>query len=330
MILITWNVQWCRGVDGVVDPARIVDEARRLADFDVLCLQEIADGYPDPRLAGSDGGNQFAGIARLLPDYAAVPGVAVDQPGDAGGRRRFGNMILSRLPVRQVYRYLLPYPCDPGVPGMPRIAVEAVIGTANSALSGGSAAAQPQAWGDHVRAEGPSRGANSAPSGGSAAAQPQAWGDHVRVITTHLEYYSAKQRMAQVDALRAIYAEGHAYARDARVTMSDGGPFQTFLRPRATVITGDCNFEPGSAEHRRMLAPFADGTPPLRDAWDVAHAGEAHPATFKIYEKSAPDEPELHCDFVFVGEDLRGHVRDVRVDGKTQASDHQPVTLTLA
>jgi endonuclease/exonuclease/phosphatase family metal-dependent hydrolase len=136
--------------------------------------------------------------------------------------------------------------------------------------------------------------------------------------------------MAQVDALRAIYAEGHAYARDAQVTMTDGGPFQTFVRPLATVITGDCNFEPDSPEHRRMLEPFADGTPPLRDAWDVAHRGAPHPATFKIHEKKRPDEPELHCDFIFVGDELRERVRDIRVDRKTQASDHQPVILTLA
>ena len=55
MQLITWNVQWCRGVDLAVDAARIVAEAKRLADFDVLCLQEIADNYPDPRLGGNDG-----------------------------------------------------------------------------------------------------------------------------------------------------------------------------------------------------------------------------------------------------------------------------------
>jgi len=50
MKLITWNVQWCRGVDGRVDPARIVRHAKAIADFDVLCLQEIANNYPDPRL----------------------------------------------------------------------------------------------------------------------------------------------------------------------------------------------------------------------------------------------------------------------------------------
>ena len=285
MKLITWNVQWCRGVDGRVDPARIVAEARRLADFDVLCLQEIADNYPDPRLAGSDGDDQFARLAQLLPGFSAVPAIAVDQPGDDGRRRRFGNMIVSRLPVRQIYRHLLPYPCDPNVPGMPRMAVEAVVGTDNGDL---------------------------------------------RVITTHLEYYSAKQRMAQVEALRAIYAEGHAYARSARVTMSDGGPFQTFVRPRATVITGDCNFEPDSAEHRRILERFSDETPPLADAWEVVHPGEPHPSTFKIYEKKTPTEPELHCDFIFVDDDLRARVRDIRVDRDTQASDHQPVILTLA
>jgi endonuclease/exonuclease/phosphatase family metal-dependent hydrolase len=152
----------------------------------------------------------------------------------------------------------------------------------------------------------------------------------VRVITTHLEYYSAKQRMAQVEALRAIYAEGHAYAREAQLTMIDGGPFQTFIRPRATVITGDCNFEPGSPEHRRMLEPFTDGTPALVDAWSTLHPGEAHPPTFKIYEKKGPDEPELHCDFIFAGQELRTRMRDIRVDVKTQASDHQPVVLTLA
>ncbi len=39
MTLIPWHIQWCRGVDGTVDPQRIVDTARALADFDVLCLR---------------------------------------------------------------------------------------------------------------------------------------------------------------------------------------------------------------------------------------------------------------------------------------------------
>jgi len=285
MKLMTWNVQWCRGVDLRVDPARIVAEAKRIADFDVLCVQEIADNFPDPELGGSAGEDQFAVLAALLPAYTAVPGVAVDQPGANGRRRRFGNMILSRLPVRQVYRHLLPYPCDPGVAGMPRIAIEAVV-----------------------------------------AAH---FGD-VRVITTHLEYYSGVQRMAQVDALRGLYADGHRHARDARITKDDGSPFQTFLRPRPTIITGDFNFEPEAPEYARMLAPIDPETPPLRDAWHVTNPGAPHPSTFCIYQKTDPGGAELHCDFVFVNDDLAPRVRGLVVDQRTQASDHQPVILTLA
>ena len=45
MKLVTWNTQWCRGLDDRVDVLRIVDGARSMADFDVLCLQEIAQGF---------------------------------------------------------------------------------------------------------------------------------------------------------------------------------------------------------------------------------------------------------------------------------------------
>ena len=284
MILITWNAQWCRGVDGRVDPARIVAEAKELADFDVLCLQEIADNFPDPRLAGSAGEDQFAVLAALLPGFTAVAGVAVDHPAEGGRRRRFGNLILSRFPVRQAYRHLLPSPIDPGLNGMPRIAVEACI---------------------------------TAPFG------------DVRVITTHLEYYSGKQRAAQVEALRAIYAEGHVHARAGSIVDTSGGPFHTYLRPAATILTGDFNLEPDDPLHARLGAPFADETPSLHDAWEVLHPGAPHPGTFKIYEKEVPGEPELHCDFIFVSDGLKPRVADVRVDRETQAADHQPVILTL-
>lgn len=40
--LITWNIQWFCGLDDVVRVERIVDEALAMADFDVLCLQQVA------------------------------------------------------------------------------------------------------------------------------------------------------------------------------------------------------------------------------------------------------------------------------------------------
>lgn len=122
MKLITWNIQWGRGMDGRVDLARIVDEARRIADFDVLCLQEVADGFSE--LEGHDGRDQFAELAALLPGYAAVEGIAVDLPGDGGRRRRFGSMILSRLSVGRVLRHALPWDADSTTRNMPRILLD--------------------------------------------------------------------------------------------------------------------------------------------------------------------------------------------------------------
>lgn len=118
MRLVTWNTQWCCGLDGVVSPQRIVDGARRLADFDVLCLQEIAVNYP--RLEGGAGHDQPALLAQLLPGFQVFFGAAVDE-FEGGERRRFGNLVATRLPVTQVQHHALPYPADAGVRSMPRM-----------------------------------------------------------------------------------------------------------------------------------------------------------------------------------------------------------------
>ena len=121
--LLSWNVQWCRGVDGKVDPARIAAHIRR-ADPDVACLQEIASDFPD--LPGSQGEDQPVLLWKALPDREPVVAWGVDVPGQERTRMRFGNMMLSRLPVARVLRHSLPWPAADG-PSMPRVALEAVV-----------------------------------------------------------------------------------------------------------------------------------------------------------------------------------------------------------
>jgi endonuclease/exonuclease/phosphatase family metal-dependent hydrolase len=130
--LITWNIQWARGIDGRVDPARIVRAAREIADFDVICMQEIADNFPG--LAGNDDGDQFEALARLLPGYRRIEGFGVDLPGDGARRRRFGNVIFTRYGVMSVRRHALPWPADPGKETMPRMAIEATLQAPMGAL----------------------------------------------------------------------------------------------------------------------------------------------------------------------------------------------------
>jgi endonuclease/exonuclease/phosphatase family metal-dependent hydrolase len=282
MKLVTWNIQWGRGVDGSVDLDRILAHAGRLADFDVLCLQEISSGYPE--LGGCDGSDQFEALATRLPAMTAVSGIATDTPSPSGGRRRFGNMIFSRLPVLQVFRHQLPWPADPSVRSMQRVAVEATL---------------------------------QAPFG------------PLRVTTTHLEYYAAGQRAAQIERLRELHAEAVHQARADRPGSASDGPFAAVPRGAASVVCGDFNCRENSPEHARMLAPIADDVPAYLDAWPLAHPGKPHEPTVGLYDKVQWPEAAFTFDFFFVSADLAPRVRSVTVDSATAASDHQPVLLEL-
>lgn len=127
--IASWNVQWCRGVDGRVDMQRVIRAARRFADFDLLLLQEVAANFPAPRLADCDGEDQFAGLAALLEGFVAIDAPGTDVADGAGpARRRFGNLLLSRYPVRQAIRHALPMPFDAAAARTQRrSAIEAIV-----------------------------------------------------------------------------------------------------------------------------------------------------------------------------------------------------------
>jgi len=282
LIVLTWNIQWSRGCDGRVDPQRIVRAARETADFDVLCLQEVARNFPG--LEGSSGEDQFALLSAELPGFTPIEGVNTDVLGEDGARRQFGNLILSRLPVLQAFRHLLPWPADPEVPSMQRGAVEVVL---------------------------------QSPFG------------PVRVTTTHLEYYSLKQRTAQVDQLRALQAEAAAHARDTEDREKEGGPFRRQARPSAGILTADFNFRAEDPLYERLQAPLGESVPRYVDSWRVCHRDIPHQPTLGLFDKGQWPGPPFACDFIFVTEDLARRVRDVKVNLRTDASDHQPVVLTL-
>jgi endonuclease/exonuclease/phosphatase family metal-dependent hydrolase len=131
MKLITWNIQWALGTDGIMDPARIVSHARAMADFDVLCLQEVADNFPE--LEASPAHDQFAIFADLLPGYTAIGFAPLELVGANNRPKRFGNMILTRLPVVQVLRHTLPWEAA-ATNNMPRGLIEAVVSTPSGPL----------------------------------------------------------------------------------------------------------------------------------------------------------------------------------------------------
>ena len=280
MKLVTWNTQWCCGNDGVVSPQRIVDGARAMCDFDVLCLQEIAVNYP--RLRGKAGHDQPALIAQLLPGFEVFFFAAVDE-WEGGERRRFGNLIATRLPVANVQQHILPYPADGGVRSMPRVC--GVVTVVDPAL-------------------GP-----------------------VRIMTTHLEFYSKTQRMAQAKALVELHAQYCAQAAAPPKPSRDGSPFQSKVHTAQAILCGDFNLEPHEAEYAMLTAASPAGT--LWDAWHLLHGSKPHKPTFRLHDRSYGPVP-IAVDFVFVSDGLKGRVKQLSIDSGTQASDHQPVAVEFA
>jgi endonuclease/exonuclease/phosphatase family metal-dependent hydrolase len=278
MKLVTWNIQWGKGCDGKVDLARIVHDAKALADADVFCFQEVSSGFEK-----LDGGiDQSAELAALLPGYAAIFRPAIESTDAGGQTRRFGNMTFTRLPVMQVASHLLPWPQAASVRSMRRQALEVTVRTAFGPL---------------------------------------------RVVNTHLEYHSALQRDAQIARLLDLQEEASTSPHPAKAEHPEPYVSQT-LAP-SSVLCGDFNFDVSDPQHA-MLHGAARGGLNYRDAWMIHHPGRPHDLTCGLYDHAQwSDGPDCR-DFIFVSEDLAGRVRDVAVDGKTAASDHQPMMLDLA
>jgi 23S rRNA (adenine2503-C2)-methyltransferase len=112
---------------------------------------------------------------------------------------------------------------------------------------------------ESIRAEGAPRGANSAPSGGSAAAKPQAWGDHTRAPITNVVMMGMGEPLANYDnvvpALR-LFLDDNAYGLSRRrVTLSTSGlvPWIDRLRDECPVALAVSLHAPDDALRDRLV-----------------------------------------------------------------------------
>ena len=153
-------------------------------------------------------------------------------------------------------------------------------------------------------------------------------GGKLRVLTTHLEYYSPVQRLAQVRQIKYLHWEACERARIFQPDPSLDAPFQLGFRPGSAIYCGDFNFEPDSLGYQELLADQA-GALALIDAWSARHPHTARAPTAGLHGFDWPDRPACY-DYFFVTEDLAPRLRDVDVMSETAASDHQPIVLDLA
>ena len=123
----TYNIQYGRGLDGRIDLDRIADSVR---DADVVALQEVERFFPR-----SGNVDQVEELAYRLNSHHWVYGAGVDINADGvmidGAirhcRRQFGNMLLSRNPIKTSRNHLLPKYASSGPLSIQRSALEGVI-----------------------------------------------------------------------------------------------------------------------------------------------------------------------------------------------------------
>lgn len=129
MKLVSYNIQYGIGLDGVYDINRIADAVR---GADVIALQEVTRNNPK-----NQGHDMVAELREALPDYFSVygPNFEIDvgshvKDGKAVDLRfQFGNMLLSRTPILSSRNLLLPRGRSFDKLNLQRGAVEALIAT---------------------------------------------------------------------------------------------------------------------------------------------------------------------------------------------------------
>lgn len=126
MLLATYNIHYGVGADHKYDVDRI---AHTVEQADIVCCQEVVQGWPQNGYE-----DQAATLARKLNRYSVFYGpFDTDASGpDADGRivnrrRTFGNLILSRWPIRSSRVRPLPHHALSNQFDLQRGAVEAVI-----------------------------------------------------------------------------------------------------------------------------------------------------------------------------------------------------------
>ena len=108
MRIVSYNIQYGKGMDGVFDLRRSCAVFR---GADIICLQEV-----DQYWHRSGDVDQAAEISALMPTYYCVYGASFDVDASSAAahgavinrRRRHGNMILSRWPILSSRSFNLP------------------------------------------------------------------------------------------------------------------------------------------------------------------------------------------------------------------------------
>ena len=125
----------------------------------------------------------------------------------------------------------------------------------------------------------------------------------IRIMTTHLEFYSKAQRMAQAKALVDIHRQACGHVVNPPLDDETGSPFQNKTHTTQAILCGDFNAEPDSDEIRFLASlTMLDGrTTFYQDAWRVAGDGPGLTQDWRTNRiASSLNVHRKRIDYVFV------------------------------
>ncbi|MCG8492166.1 MAG: endonuclease/exonuclease/phosphatase family protein [Sneathiellales bacterium] len=148
-------------------------------------------------------------------------------------------------------------------------------------------------------------------------------GEVLSVFNTHLAFHNGEERFAQVRYLTDRMSEG--VQRSIKPDQKKGpGAYEIQKNPLNYILCGDLNLTTDSEEYD-FLVTLGN----WNDAWTALYPDTVHAPTCGIFDADQWKEGP-HCrDYFFFSPVLHDQLVSLMVDQKTDASDHQPITLEI-
>ncbi len=296
MLVSTYNIQWGKGRDGVVDLGRI---ARTVSAADVIGLQEVERNWREMVHA-----DQVQRLAELFPDRHVFFAPSLDLDGSrvssdgriVNRRRQYGLAVVSRWPVLTARSFPLPsYPVH-GHLNDTSILLETVIG----------------------HPAGPFR----------------FYVTHLNYVSERQRLLQTRQILdiiadapLQGGPITGPGVPASEYGADWIAIARDEVP----PMPCPAILLGDFNMMPNAPEYVLLTGPAGPDYGRLveqglfADALTLAGVGEQAGVTYP----ANGIEQAKRIDHIFVTIEFAGLVRRAWIDEAADASDHQPVFAEL-
>lgn len=306
MKIVTYNIRYALGLDGVYDYDRITDAVK---GADIIALQEVERHWRRSEMA-----DQVSEISRRLPDYhhAYFPALDVDasdqiENGPVQNRRRqFGPMLLSRYPILEIRRHNLPKIATSHALNIDTGALECVIDAPMGPI---------RAYSLHLSASSPRE----------KKAQLQHLMDLHRSSAQRGSAWTGSGPTHDPDEMKNYIAMDWSNGEDLPLTPVD------------TVLLGDFNMTPEGSDYCMVVGEHdvatgrglhADG---FADSWNFANKrvdDDGH-TWWPDPPNRTPGVP-LRLDYCFVSPSLAHNIDHAWVDESANGSDHKPYWVEVS